>query len=201
MIDFKVCNFSQYPQKSIESILLEKYPTLNFYHSRSKIVFSFDEENHEYIYKIPKRLGSEARAQALFRFALKEDVGCFFLKNMLVYQYKDIEIYCQKKVQTVLQYDFNHPPSLKIKTLCQHYIENFEYNAKEESCYGFYYWIEQAVKEYGENKVKKLLNFCEEYVVLDLLPEENIGFLGNLPFIIDYDVCFCFDFKERGRQK
>ena len=62
-------------------------------------------------------------------------------------------------------------------------------------------WIEQAIKEYDENKVKKLLNFCEEYVVLDLLPEENIGFLGDLPFIIDYDVCFCFDFKERGRQK
>ena len=62
MIDFKACNFSQYPQKTIESILLEKYPTLNFYHSRAKIVFSSDEENNEYIYKIPKRLGSEARA-------------------------------------------------------------------------------------------------------------------------------------------
>lgn len=201
MINFNFCNFAKYPQTSLENILKETpgVGELIFYHSRNKIVFSSSNDDHSIIYKIPLRQDSMNRALALFHFAEKEGLSCFFAKNMLIYKCKEVTIFAQKKVVPFIECGearFNQNINLLVKDLCKDYINmvmNRVYvDSFEQSPNEFYAWIQYAIDEKGTSvtQLKKFLDFIIEYAVFDLLPSENVGFDGDQPIVIDYDGCF-----------
>ena len=169
MIDFKYCDFTKYHSKTSLKEILEKslgVGKLKFYRSRNKVVFSSSKDNHSIIYKIPVRQGSLDFALALFSAAEKEGFGCFFVKNMLIYKYKGVEVYAQKKVDTF--YDVAHTdykPTQEIELLCKDYLDfvlNIQYvDNNEQNPINFYKWIEDSLNKVDKEKLASFLHFIK----------------------------------------
>ena len=192
MIDFSKCKFEEYPEKSIQEILLNtpELGELTFFSGRAKCVFTtnFDKE---FVYKIPYIPEKLDAALKVYSLAKEQDLHKFFLSHELVYECGLIKIFKQPMVTTLWSYYQTHvlEKITKNQQLYEIIVNSFkDFYPPEIDFIYFFNWSLRANEKYGINQSLNLIDFCVKNYIADIAGTPNLGFDKNgNPVIIDYD--------------
>lgn len=116
----------------------------------------------------------------LYERAIEADIEYAFLETKMIGIARDNHpIYIQKKAEMLCERKTSHPKEYE-KT------QGMRMYCKENSCRCFDdFWLLDFVEAYGKDTLQSLYTFLDANAITDL-HEGNLGYIDNLPVIIDY---------------
>ena len=137
-----------------------------------------------FVYKIPYTNNSKAnpceKENNYYHAAKQFNVQRLFLPNRLIAQTDKNKIYKQEKITFLEQTEYDAALSnLPSRFLRNPHVKDLAYSGFEKK------WVYDVSHYYGVRAVLNLLDFVIEYELQDF-HNENYGYMGKRPVIIDY---------------
>lgn len=114
----------------------------------------------------------------------KEKLHCFIAETHLFKTVDNINIFIQEKIRRLKEVHDIPKASKETKKIIQNLYANGDLDIDINTI-----WFAKSINDYGENKVKHFLDYCNniDFDILEDIHDDNIGYrLNGTPCIFDY---------------